>query len=90
MSIQDEKVPVKVKFVKPTYPDGSTEVLAVFTTRGLARKGMLMCYAHVGQHSECCHSFTRRKLATKEEYLPLLKELENIGYVVIVVNKEKV
>jgi hypothetical protein len=94
MSIQDEKVPVRVKFVKPTYPDGSKDVLALFVDKERTHdeKGrhfpFIDCYAHVGQHSNACKSFLRRKLATKEEYLPLLRELESLGYIVSVINKE--
>jgi hypothetical protein len=92
MSIQDEKVPVRVKFVKPKYKDGSTEVLALFlhqTSYYSRDRRMITCYAHIGQHSSADESFLRRRLATREEYLPLLKELESLGYVVTVVNKEK-
>jgi hypothetical protein len=93
MSIQDENVPVKVKFVKPKYRDGSTEILAMFlgqTSHYSRDRRMISCYAHLGQHSSADESFLRRKLATKEEYLPLLKELEGLGYLVTVVNKKKV
>jgi len=91
MSIQDEKVPVKVKFVKPRYKDGTTEILALFlgqTSHYSKDRRMITCYAPIGQHSSADESFLRRKLATREEYLPLLKELESLGYVVTVVNKE--
>ena len=43
------------------------------------------CYARVGQHSECAESFAKRKRATPEQYAPLLRELESIGYNVQVV-----
>jgi len=95
MSIQNDKVPVRVKFVKPRYEDGRTEILALFVGQGQinyrlgSTKKYIICYAHFGQHSSANKSFLRRKLATKEEYLPLLKELESLGYIVTVVNKEK-
>jgi len=91
MNIQDEKVPLKVKFVKPRYKDGITEILALFlgqTSHYTRDRRMITCYAHIGQHSSADESFLRRKLATREEYLPLLRELESLGYVVTVVNKE--
>jgi hypothetical protein len=95
MNIQNEKVPVKVKFIKPTYKDGTTEILALFVDRELTHDEAdkpfpyIACYAHIGQHSNACKSFLRRKLATKEEYLPLLRELESLGYVVTAVNNKK-
>jgi len=93
MSIQAEKVPVRVKFINPRYKDGTTEILALFlgqTSHYIRCRRMIICYAHIGQHSSADESFLRRKLATREEYLPLLKELESLGYIVTVVNKEKV
>lgn len=92
MSIKDDKIPVKVKFVKPRYKDCVTEILALFlyqTACYAKDRRMLTCYTHVGQHCSADKSFLRRKLATREEYLPLLRELESLGYVVTVVNKEK-
>jgi len=90
MSIQDEKVPVRVKFVKPTYSNKGTEILAMFLgkTNPFSKSDLRLCYAHIGQHSLADKSFLRRKLATREEYLPLLKELESLGYIVTVVNKQ--
>jgi len=43
------------------------------------------CYAHIGQHGECDESFSKRKKAAPEQYAPLLRELESIGYSVKVV-----
>ena len=38
-------------------------------------------YAHIGQHSSACTSYAANlKPATPEQYAPLLKELERIGY----------
>ena len=91
MSIQDKKVPVRVKFVKPRYIGGATEILALFlgqTSHYSKDRRMITCYTHMGQHSSADESFLRRKLAKKEEYLPLLRGLEGLGYVVTVVNKE--
>lgn len=87
-----DKEKVRVKFVKPSYPDGSTEILALFLGKHHQRIGAtgkyMTCYAHYGQHSSADISFLRRKLATKEEYLPLLNELNSIGYAVTVANKD--
>lgn len=43
------------------------------------------CYAHIGQHAECSDGFQKRTRATPEQYAPLLRELESIGYNVEVV-----
>lgn len=40
-----------------------------------------VCYSHVGQHSACAMDYANEsRLATKEEYTDLQKELEGIGY----------
>lgn len=52
----------------------------VFTN---SRPSSRMSYAHIGQHGECCLEWVRlaTRPAKKEEYTPLLRELENlIGY----------
>ena len=39
------------------------------------------CYAHIGQHSSACTSYAAKlKPATLEQYAPLMRELESIGY----------
>lgn len=84
-----QKIKVKVRFVYPRYPDGSREVLAVFMGGrfGLDYKNgpRYECYAHIGQHGSCHHSYSQRKRATPEQYAPLLKELQSIGYDVQIV-----
>ena len=43
--------------------------------------GTIGCYQHIGQHGKCSLDITSiTKLATIEEYEPLLKELKSIGY----------
>lgn len=38
-------------------------------------------YAHVGQHGPCANWYARNcRPATRKEYLPLLRELRDIGY----------
>ena len=40
-----------------------------------------VCYSHVGQHSACAIDYAKEsRLATEEEYIVLLLELESIGY----------
>lgn len=54
------------------------EVLAIFPTAE-ANYGRFMCYAHVGQHGECCQLYARGgRLATESEYAPLHRELSSI------------
>lgn len=43
---------------------------------------MKLCYAHIGQHGTCSPIYQREsRPATPEEYDPLKRELEQIGYV---------
>lgn len=37
-------------------------------------------YARVGQHCECYDGMYKRKRATPEQYAPLQRELEGMGY----------
>jgi hypothetical protein len=47
-----------------------------------ANRGMVMCYAHVGQHSEASLGYYRKgRPSTIQEYDPLLRELRERGYV---------
>jgi hypothetical protein len=70
-----EIVKVKVKFV---YSKQFDEVTAVFINEFT---DLLDCYAHIGQHSICSKEWVNeQKPATKKQYLPLLKELQSIGY----------
>lgn len=73
-----------VRFV---YDKDSGEVVAVFPqlkyNRKLYGERMLVCYAHIGQHSSCVKDWAydkNRPLATPQQYAELKKELENIGY----------
>ncbi len=46
------------------------------------------CYAHIGQHSACHLDYLKEcTIARKEEYEPLQKELESIGYKLQILNK---
>ncbi len=79
----------KVKFYKEL-----GGVLAVFpndkATFNGYRNDNIVCYSHVGQHSECHKDYLKgKKLATYEEYKDLLSELISIGYDdLAVMNKE--
>lgn len=59
----------------------SGEVYAVFPDQK-DHKGMLGCYAHIGQHGSCSQGYIDESdHATPIEFLPLKKELEElVGY----------
>ena len=52
--------------------------------------GRINSYMHIGQHglAEYSHCVNITKLATEAEYADLKKELESIGYLVNVINKQ--
>lgn len=67
------------------------EVLAVFMRKDacirypLIRGEAVMprirgCYAHIGQHGTCYDGMEKRKRATPEQYEPLKREMEALGY----------
>lgn len=58
------------------------ELLALFPEDpGTNDPATCSCYAHVGQHGSADPLITRRsRPATAEDYLPLKRELESIGY----------
>ena len=60
------------------YPEG--DVIALFCASGPdCNAGNVMSYMHVGQHGEASRQLGRNlKLATAEEYAPLLRELQSI------------
>lgn len=67
----------KVVFRK--FKDG--QVIALFPQEPWDYKGNIVSYMHIGQHGGASRSIVQdTKLATKEEYAPLLKELKKIGY----------
>jgi hypothetical protein len=68
----------KVQFL---YDAKNDEVFAYFPEIDGDNKGNKTCYAHIGQHSACSPEYVKEcKRATKEQYQPLMKELEEIGY----------
>jgi hypothetical protein len=53
-------------------------------------KNLNMGYSHIGQHSVCSKKYVNNsRMATKEEYSSLKKELENIGYTLNVLNEKE-
>lgn len=77
----DEPAPYRVQFrAFPPDDGGDVDVIAFFLdSRGECNSGMVMSYMHVGQHSEASTRFAvSLRLATPEEYAPLLAELRAI------------
>jgi len=62
------------------------EILAIFMGKDAGLRYSMMagpmrdCYAHIGQHSSCYDGMQRRKRATPEQYAPLKREMESLGY----------
>jgi len=58
------------------------EVIAIFPYILWDHNGNVTSYMHIGQHGACGIFFTWvfPKLATPEEYKPLLDELTQVGY----------
>lgn len=68
----------KVKF----YKDKDGDIFAYFPEiPGTNEPGVFTCYSHIGQHSACHRDYLRgKRLATPEQYTPLLNELKGQGY----------
>ena len=74
------------KTIFRVYPDG--EVIALFPQ---ISAGAYLCesYMHIGQHGAADTYLVVRgtRLANRKEYLPLLKELKQIGYKPVVAKR---
>jgi len=78
-----------VKFrVHPQTDDSGEDLFAYFPKidETYIEKGVVnelkMCYSHIGGHSACSPIYEQEsRPATPEEYEPLKRELEQIGYV---------
>ena len=76
------------KTIFRVYPNG--EVIALFPQIPAGIGGWLCeSYMHIGQHGAAGTQtvVTQTRLASRKEYLPLLKELEQIGYKPVVAKK---
>lgn len=80
--------PTPVLFRRDKPGTHSDEVTAVFPTLPGSPR-MMTCYAHIGQHGSCSPEWLRNDTvpATPEEYAPLKRELESIGYMLRVVHR---
>jgi hypothetical protein len=88
------KMKIKVKFLncwQENHPEEGPEVVCVFldevkrikktTLSHLLNDALLDCYVHDGQFVTASYGYLKAgKLASKEEYLPLLTELYYVGY----------
>ena len=72
----------KVIFRKSYWPERKEWEILAFFPQVEANAGMIMSYAHLGQHGEACLEFYRGcRPALPREYAPLKKELERYyGY----------
>lgn len=66
------------------------EVLALFPHNVDTYNGAVLCYAHIGQHGSADYTMVvqNSRLATETEYSDLKKELESIGYVLNIIQKQ--
>ena len=68
----------KTKVIFRIFRDG--EVIALFPEIE-ENAGCILSYMHIGQHGAASRDIvTDTKLATVEQYAPLYKELQSIGY----------
>lgn len=86
--MKKEEEETKVIFKLARYPDGEREIVAFFPGAS-ANPGNIMCYAHNGQHGEASEVFyyANCRNCTEEQYAPLKRELESIGYRLSVVKR---
>jgi len=78
---QDKEV-TKVIFRVITGRYGKGEIIALFPEIANDSQGNCLSYMHVGQHggADYLYMIQTSKLATPEQYAPLLQELESLGY----------
>lgn len=75
----------KVQFL---YHEANDDLFAYFPELDGDMNGNKTSYAHIGQHSACSPDYAKEcNKATKEQYLPLMRELESIGYQLEIINQ---
>jgi len=70
--------------------DRDTGAPIAFVPEGEANPGMLICYAHVGQHSEACRAYyasTKPAHYYDADVEALVRELVSVGYAVHLVKR---
>lgn len=76
-----KKEKTRVKFIK--FKEG--DVIALFPDEIADTKGNIMSYQHIGQHGGASKDLLHYKRATFIQYKDLAKELENIGYNIVII-----
>lgn len=80
--LYERRLKTKVKFLIERWDSPNPDVFAYFPDEEYNdNPDLRCCYSHVGQHSACHWEYAMECVAaTEEQYLPLKKELESIGY----------
>lgn len=90
--MKKDKFKTEVQFLLQPTEDGAIETFAYFPKMYYNKelyKTTFTCYAHIGQHSACHIDYAREcKEATREQYLDLQRELEGLGYNLLITNKK--
>lgn len=88
-AIETDTEKTKVKFLLNTKENGG-DVFAFFPQeRYNDDPNLFSSYQHIGQHSACSLYYAKRcRQASPEQYADLKKELEQIGYNLIVLNNK--
>ncbi len=76
----------KVEFL---YNEREDDLFAFFPEKDYYDNPLIKTsYAHIGQHSACHIEYAKEsREATKKEYEPLKRELESLGYDLIIMNR---
>ena len=79
---------VAFRMWRGSYIGSIPDVLAILPDNG-ANPGMVVCYAHIGQHGEgyLGRILAKSRPATRKEYRALLAELRGTGYKLRVVQR---
>jgi len=80
----DEKTKIEVVFL---YNEKQKDLFAYFPKEDFGYSGSKTSYSQIGQHSACNPKYAKEsREATKKEYKDLKKELEFIGYELLIKN----
>ena len=83
----------KVKFLLEDTENGGKQVLAFFPEYFYDKekyKSMFVSYSTIEQHCPCSKYYANTlEEATQEQYLNLAKELEKIGYNLLIINRNE-
>ncbi len=79
--------PVDVLFVRPKWPDGYRETIAVITSE-LLRGDLYVCVDEHCGHVELHKSIAKRVKATPAQYSLLAHNMKLMGYEINIINKD--